>query len=39
VYVPADSAADGVVHVISPAGKVTFHITTAGPEISGLTIA
>ena len=39
LYDVKDSAADGVVHVISPAGKVTFHITTAGPEISGLTIA
>lgn len=31
-----DSAADGTVHVFSPAGKTVGHITTTGPEISGM---
>eukprot|EP01032_Pedospumella_encystans_P010388 gene10388-12147_t len=37
-YDVKDSASEGVVQVISPAGKITSRITTTGPEISGLAI-
>ena len=33
-----DSASEGIVQMLSPAGKVTSKITTTGPEISGLAI-
>mmetsp|Transcript_10287 Transcript_10287/g.16849 ORF Transcript_10287/g.16849 Transcript_10287/m.16849 type:complete len:285 (-) Transcript_10287:242-1096(-) len=37
-YDVKESAAEGVVHILSPAGKSLGHIQTTGPEISGLAI-
>mmetsp|Transcript_33432 Transcript_33432/g.73647 ORF Transcript_33432/g.73647 Transcript_33432/m.73647 type:complete len:284 (-) Transcript_33432:233-1084(-) len=37
-YDVKESATEGQVHVVSPAGKVLSHISTTGPEISGLAI-